>query len=129
MSEVDSPHALITASRVNGAAVYNPAGERIGHIDDLSIDKVSGQVRYALLAFGGFLGIGETFHPLPWPVLEYEPRKDGYVVPLDKEELRAAPNYTREELAAFGAGDRGYRDAVYSYYGRWGASPYWLGVL
>jgi sporulation protein YlmC with PRC-barrel domain len=66
----DTPeHELIVASRVKGAAVYNGAGERIGHIEDLSIDKTSGVVRYALLSAGGFLGIGDKLHPLPWAVL------------------------------------------------------------
>ena len=119
-----SPHHLITASRVDGTPVFNATGEKIGHIDDLSIDKVTGQVRYALLSFGGFLGIGEKFHPLPWSVLDYDTEKDGYVVPLEKAALEAAPAYTRGELEQFGGEDRAYRDQLFSYYGPYGAAPY-----
>jgi len=118
-------HPLITAERVIGASVLNTAGERIGHIEDLSIDKVSGQVVYALLSFGGFLGIGEKFHPLPWSVLDYDPGKSGYVLGLDKAELNSAPSYTKAELRAFGGEDRSFRDALFAYYGPYGAVPYW----
>jgi sporulation protein YlmC with PRC-barrel domain len=76
-----SPHPLITASRVDGTSVFNKAGDRIGYVKDLSIDKNSGKIVYALLSFGGFLGIGERFHPLPWDVLKYDIAKDGYLYP------------------------------------------------
>jgi hypothetical protein len=121
MAEESSPHPLITASRVKDAPVYNRDGDRIGHIEDLSIDKLSGHVVYALMSFGGFLGIGERFHPLPWNVLDYEIEQDGYVVPLTKAELEAAPSYTADELEQFGAGER---DLLYQYYGPYGAVPY-----
>lgn len=120
-----STHELITASRVKGTGVYASNGERIGHVEDLSIDKVSGQVRYALLSFGGFLGIGEKFHPLPWSVLDYDVAKAGYVVPLGEAALRTAPSYTKSELEAFGAGDQSYRETLYAYYANFGAAPYW----
>lgn len=125
MNQIVSDHSLITSRRVTDTPVYNAAGDKIGRIEDLSIDKVSGQVRYALLSFGGFLGIGEKYHPLPWSVLDYDTNKDGYVVPLSKAQLEAAPNYSLSELEAFGGGDRSYREGVYAYYGAYGALPYW----
>lgn len=125
MASEPSTHSLITAERVNGTPAFNLAGDRIGHIEDLSIDKVSGQVVYALLSFGGFLGIGERFHPLPWAVLKYDTAKNGYTVPLDKPQLEAAPSYSKDELDAFGGEDRPYRDALFAYYGPYGAAPYW----
>lgn len=97
------PHNLIAASRVRGAVVYNASGDSIGHVHDLSIDKASGQVRYALISFGGVLGLGERFHPMPWSLLHYDVAMDGYIVPLDASEVEAAPSYSHEELAAFGA--------------------------
>ena len=100
-----SGHPLITASRVNGTPVFNTDGERIGHIDDLSIDKISGQVVASLLSFGGFLGIGERYHPLPWDVLTYDPDRGGYVISLSRAELEAARHFSRDELEAFGAGE------------------------
>lgn len=125
MPDAKHTHPLITVSRVKGTAAYDKAGEKIGHVQDLSIDKVSGQVRYALLSFGGFLGIGERYHPLPWSVLTYDVDKMGYVVPLDEAALKAAPSYSEGELEAFGAGDQDYRDAIFAYYAQYGAMPYW----
>jgi hypothetical protein len=125
MSVDTAEHPLITAHRVNGTPVFNGAGERIGHIEDLSIDKRSGKVVYALLSFGGFLGIGEKFHPLPWSVLDYDAARGGYVLPLTKAQLEGAPNYSKDELRAFGGEDRSYRDALFAYYGAYGATPYW----
>ena len=118
-----SAHHLITATRVNGASVFNPAGERIGHVEDLSIHKVTGQVIYALMSFGGFLGIGERFHPLPWSMLDYDTDKDGYVVPLDKSQIEAAPSLDCAELEELGAGDS-WRTRLFDYYGPYGAVPY-----
>ncbi|MFZ5669019.1 MAG: PRC-barrel domain-containing protein [Pseudomonadota bacterium] len=122
---VASNHSLITAGRVEGTPVFNQAGERIGEIEDLSIQKESGQVAYALLSFGGFLGLGERIHPLPWSVLKYDTEKDGYVVPLDRTQLESAPSYDKGELEAIG-GDSDYRDRLFEYYAQFGASPYWL---
>ena len=87
--------SLIAANRVNGTSVYNPAGDTLGTIDDIMIDKVSGRAIYAVMAFDGFLGMGEKFHPLPWSSLHYDTVKDGYVVDLDKKLLEAAPYYDR----------------------------------
>jgi len=121
-----SDHKLILSSRVNGTAVFNRAGERIGHVDDLSIEKLSGKVVYAILSFGGFLGIGEKFHPIPWSLLDYEPERGGYVVPLDKAELTAAPYYDRYELTALGGPSHlSYGERIFGYYGPYGSVPYW----
>jgi len=116
---------LITSSRVKGTAVYSTGGDQIGHVEDLSIEKVSGQVRYALMSFGGFLGIGDKLHPLPWSVLSFDKAQGGYVVPLDKEALKGAPSYTDAELQDFGGADISYREQLYRYYAPYGASPYW----
>ena len=118
-----STHKLITAKRVNGTAVLNQAGERIGHVEDLSIHKTSGQVVYALISFGGFLGIGEQIHPVPWSVLDYDPDKGGYVTSLTKAELEAAPSLDDAELEDLGVGEV-WRNRIFEYYGRYGAVPY-----
>lgn len=123
MSETaTSPHDLILSSRVTGAMIVNPAGERLGHIEDLSVHKQSGRVIYAIVAFGGFLGIGERWHPVPWSLLEYDPSAAGYVVALDKSVLKDAPSLSREELEDLGAGDR-WRARLYEYYGPYGMPP------
>ncbi|MEF2552930.1 PRC-barrel domain-containing protein [Aurantimonas sp. A2-1-M11] len=83
----------IEASRVSGTAVYNTDGDHLGHIHDLVIGKQDGQVKYAIMSFGGFLGIGEEYHPLPWHVLKYDERQGGYVVGITLDQLQGAPRY------------------------------------
>ena len=67
------PHQLIASDRVEGTAVRRPNGDKIGHIERLMIDKISGKVSYAILGFGGFLGMGTNLLPLPWARLSYNP--------------------------------------------------------
>jgi hypothetical protein len=124
-SERPLPHDLILGAKVKGAAVFDESGERVGHIDDIAIDKVNGEVAYAILGVGGFFGVGETYHPLPWDVLRFDTALGGYVLPLAKQALEAAPGYTLAEMADIGENDAGYRDRVYDYYGPFGATPYW----
>src|SRR5215207_6584890 len=88
---------LIASNRVEGTEVYNRAGEHLGEIYNFMVDKFSGQVAYAVMSFGGFLGIGERYHPLPWASLDYDVNQGGYVVDLDRSKLELAPSYGREE--------------------------------
>ena len=88
---------VISSDKVEGTAVYNGSGDKLGSIDDLMIDKRSGHIRYAEIEFGGFLGMGTDRYPIPWNVLRYDTEKDGYVVPLDKNILDSAPRYRLEE--------------------------------
>ena len=120
MDATTEANALISASRVNGTAVYNIAGENIGKIDDVMIDKTSGNVAYAIMSFGGFLGMGNSYHPVPWPVLKYDTGLGGYVVNLSKEQLQASPSYTTGDEPDWD--DRGYDKHVYNYYN---TNPYW----
>jgi sporulation protein YlmC with PRC-barrel domain len=113
----------IAASRVKGTAVYNPAGDRLGSIYDVMIDKRSGQVTYAIMSFGGFLGIGDSYHPLPWSVLKYDTGLGGYAVNLDKQTLEGAPYYEAGEAPNWQ--DRAYEKKVHDYYG---ADPYWTNM-
>ena len=110
-----SDHPLILSSRVLREPVFNQEGERIGHLDDLSIEKVSGRVVYAIMSFGGFLGMGEKFHPLPWSLLDYDIERAGFVVPLNRSVLENAPSYRVEELRALGG--PGYHETILAYYG------------
>src|SRR5262245_66442908 len=87
---------LISADKVEGTAVYNRAGEKLGTVGKIMIDKISGRVAYAVMSFGGFLGMGESYHPLPWNVLDYDTKMGGYVVDLDPEVLKSAPTFGRE---------------------------------
>ena len=112
--------ALIAASKVQGTEVYNSAGESLGSIHDLMIDKVSGNVAYAIMSFGGFLGIGNSYHPLPWSLLQYDTNKGGYVVNLDKSQLEGAPSYDVGVEPDWG--DPEYETEIHDYYG---VGPYW----
>jgi sporulation protein YlmC with PRC-barrel domain len=105
---------VISSDKVEGTAVYNSNGEKLGSIDDLMIDKRSGLVRYAVLEFGGFLGMGSDRYPIPWSRLTYDTNLDGYVVPLQKAELEKAPRYSEAEVPEY---DDDYGRKVYDYYG------------
>ena len=105
---------VISSDKVEGTPVYNPAGEKLGSIDDLMIDKRSGQIRYAVLEFGGFLGIGTDRYPMPCNMLKYETSKDGYVVPLDKTLLEQAPRYGEGKVPTY---DVEYGKRINTYYG------------
>jgi sporulation protein YlmC with PRC-barrel domain len=109
-----STHAVISSDKVEGTTVYSTAGDKLGSIDDLMIDKHSGQVRYAVLEFGGFLGMGTDRYPLPWNMLKYDTTRDGYVVPIDKDKLKDAPRYADSDVPAY-TSDYGKR--VNGYYG------------
>jgi hypothetical protein len=104
-SEAHTDNPVILSSRVIGTPVYNGAHAKIGHVHDLSIEKSTGRTIFAILSFGGFLGIGEKFHPVPWNLLHYDVVLNGFVVPVEKSDLEAAPQYDRDELRALGGAD------------------------
>ncbi len=107
--------ALISADKVVGTAVYDAVGERLGTVDSIMVDKGSGQVKYAVMSFGGFLGIGERFHPLPWDALSYDEAKGGFNIQHTADDLRKAPNYSRSEVDTFDYSRNGA--AIDDYYG------------
>jgi len=118
----ESGRRLISADKVEGTAVFNRAGERLGTVENIMIDKISGRVAFAVMSFGGFLGIGENHHPLPWSVLTYDTTKGGYVVDLTREQLEGAPTYAAADNVDL-SDTHGRR--VYDYYK---AQPFWLDI-
>jgi len=84
---------LIAAEKVEGTDVFNLQGDKLGTVDDIMLDKVSGKAIYAIMSFGGFLGIGAKYHPLPWARLRYDRDKGGYLVDVDRKTLENAPSY------------------------------------
>src|SRR5437763_4831848 len=84
---------LIGSDKVEGTPVYRSNGERVGQIERIMIDKLSGNVAYAVMSFGGFLGIGEDYYPLPWSMLTYNERLGGYEVNISEDQLKRAPKY------------------------------------
>jgi sporulation protein YlmC with PRC-barrel domain len=105
---------LIAAEKVNGTDVYNPEGDKLGEVEDIMLDKISGRVAYAVLSFGGFLGMGEKKYPLPWSTLSYDTRKGGYVVNIDKEMLKDAPSFEVDDDISW---TRDFGRGVDKYYG------------
>lgn len=105
---------VISSDKVEGTTVYNAAGDKLGTIDDLMIDKTSGQVRYAVMEFGGFLGMGTDRYPIPWAALKYDTAREGYVVPLDKATLEGAPKYDDGRVPSY---DDQYTTSINRYYG------------
>ena len=110
----DETTELIASNKVEGTEVYNRQGEHLGEVYNFMVNKRTGRVEYAVMSFGGFLGIGESYHPLPWEVLTYDTGKGGYVVDLDKRKLEGAPSYRAGQEPSY---DREYGRQVYGYYG------------
>jgi PRC-barrel domain len=117
--ETRETHSLIGSDKVEGTAVYRSNGDKVGNIARVMIGKQSGKVGYAVMSFGGFLGIGEDYYPLPWSLLTYNPRLEGYEVNISEEQLRGAPKYGTREAWDWTNRTR----AVDDYYG---VSPSWL---
>jgi sporulation protein YlmC with PRC-barrel domain len=113
--EAKETSRLISADKVEGTAVYNPAGEKIGKIENIMIDKQSGKVAYAVMSFGGFLGVGDKYYPLPWSMLKYDTRLSGYVVNLDKKVLEGAPAYESRDRIDWD--DEKWSRRVHDHYG------------
>ena len=104
----------IRASRVIGTTVYDTSGEKIGEVEDVILDKLANRIMFAVVSFGGFLGWGEKYHPMPWSLLDYDDERDGYVVAYSKDQLEKAPAEAISELTKNdGAGPR---QSAYDYY-------------
>jgi sporulation protein YlmC with PRC-barrel domain len=113
-------HALVASDRVEGTVVRRMSGERIGTIQRLMIDKESGNVAYAVLRFGGFLGIGDKHLPIPWTSLKYDTTSQAYHISISDAELAKAPSYATD--AEFDWGDRQEESRLHEFYR---ARPYW----
>jgi hypothetical protein len=95
---------LIGSDKVEGTAVFGPDGDKIGSIERVMIEKVNGRVSYAVLSFGGFLGIGDDFYPLPWPSLKYNIDLGGYQIMIPVDQIKGAPKYARSADWNWGQG-------------------------
>jgi hypothetical protein len=113
---------LISSDKVEGTAVYNGAGEKLGSVYNLMVDKRSGRVAYAVMSFGGFLGMGSSYHPLPWEQLTYDRSKGGYVVNLSREQLEGAPAYSDTEAPMWD--DPAYSRGIDDYYAPFGGGAH-----
>jgi hypothetical protein len=105
---------LIGSDKVEGTAVFGRDNEKIGEIERIMIEKTSGRVSYAVLGFGGFLGIGNDHYPIPWNSLKYDTDIGGYRVGVTEEQLNGAPKYANE--SSWDWTDQGRTKAVDDYY-------------
>jgi hypothetical protein len=114
------PRSLIASDRVIGTEVRRTDGSKVGRIERLMLDKRSGRVAYAVMSFGGFLGMGEEYYTLPWAVLRYDTALDAYVVDITEAQLRDAP--ARSPEGGDPEDERAWEEHVHRYYN---AAPYW----
>jgi len=112
--------SLIAADKVDGTEVWNSQGESLGTIERVMIDKISGKVAYAVMRFGGFLGLGADRHPIPWSLLKYDTQVGGYVLDVSKSQLEGAPQVNTDQERPIN--DTEWREPLYRHYG---AAPYW----
>ena len=106
--------SAIRAKRVIGTNVTDPAGQKIGQVEDVVLDKQSNSIMFAVVGFGGFLGMAEKYHPIPWSSLDYDETRNAYVVEYTKDQLKAAPAGSIDELTK--SDGISYRDRAYDYY-------------
>jgi hypothetical protein len=111
---------LIGSDKVEGTSVYRSNGDKVGEIDRVMIDKLSGKVAYAVMSFGGFLGLGEDYYPMPWSLLKYNERLGGYEVNIRDEQLHGAPKFASDDKWDW---SRRRDQEVYDYYK---VPPYWI---
>jgi sporulation protein YlmC with PRC-barrel domain len=119
MQSTGTQQSLISSDSVQGTTVYSPNGDDIGSIDHVMIDKQSGQVAYAVMSFGGFLGLGESHYPVPWNALKYDTTLGGYRTDITEDQLRGAPEYNESSWT-----DRDWERRTYDHYG----VPYYWGA-
>ena len=122
MATASGHTSAIRAKKVIGTNVKDTAGKKIGEIEDVVLDKQSNNIMFAVVGFGGFLGMAEKYHPIPWSSLDYNENEGAYVVSYSKEQLQAAPAGSIDELT--GKDGTGVRDRTYDYYK---APRYWEG--
>lgn len=120
METLSQTAALIEGRKVTGTKVYNSEGEVVGEIQDILIDKTSGRVAYAVMSFGGFLGLGADYRPIPWGLLKYDVKLGGYVADISKSDLTAAPGF--QPGADLDWSDREYEDRLHRHFD---VGPYW----
>lgn len=112
---------LISSEKVEGTAVRRSDGDKVGAIENVMIDKRTGKVAYAVMSFGGFLGMGEEYYALPWSTLRYNEQLDAYELNVSDDQLRNAPLATTDFFDN-GVADRQWEDNIHRHYR---AQPYW----
>ncbi len=111
---------VLASSTLEGDTVRNPEGEDLGNIDEIMIDIPTGRVAYAVVSFGGFLGMGNKLFAIPWSALSVDEDEKCLILDADKETLKSAPGFDKDNWPDMG--DTAWGSKVFQHYG---ATPYW----
>src|SRR6202162_598921 len=111
---------VLSASTLAGDHVQKSAGEALGKVDEIMIDVPSGKVAYAVLSFGGFLGMGNKLFAVPWRALRIDPPNHRFILDVDKETLENAPGFDKDHWPSLA--DEQWAKELHTYYK---ANPYW----
>lgn len=114
---------VLSASSIIGNKVVNREGEQLGIIRDLVIDLDDAQIAYAVLSFGGFMGLGDKLFAIPLEALAFNTRDNSVILDVDKEVLKNAPGFDKDQWPDDAQYDAGWLLDIYEYYGY---SPYWM---
>lgn len=114
---------VLSASTMIGQKVLNPAGEQLGNIKELMIDPDDGFIIYAVLSFGGFLGMGDKLFAIPWEALRLNTQDHTFILEVNKDVLKNAPGFDKDHWPDNGQYEAGWLLDIYEYYGY---SPYWM---
>ena len=120
MSDTTQPRLVLSADSLAGDSVVNLDGEDMGHIKDLMIDVYHGTVAYAVVSFGGFLGLGDKLFAIPFGALTIDQKNKRFILDLDRDRLEKAPGFDKNEWPDMSLTD--YRNDLYEYYQ---VEPYW----
>ena len=118
--KTEKNRTTLSASTLIGDPVVNRKGEDLGKIEDIMIDPENGRVGYAVLSFGGFMGMGDKLFAVPMQAMKLAREDKRFVLDVDKERLKNAPGFDKNKWPDMS--DRTFGATVYSYYG---AKPYW----
>ena len=114
---------ILPATKMIGSRIVNPAGEQLGSLKELVIDLEDGRIAYAVLAFGGFIGLGDKLFAIPWEALMFNTNDQTFVLNVEKEVLQEAPGFDKERWPDNAQYEAGWLSDIYEYYGY---SPYWV---
>lgn len=120
MTTARHPHTVLSAGSMKGDKVQNAKGEDLGDVEEIMIDVSSGRIAYAVLSFGGFLGMGDKLFAIPWEALRLDKENKRFILDVDKETLEAAPGFDKDNWPQFA--DRNWGAGIYEHYGY---DPYW----
>lgn len=116
------PHVLPATSMI-GSKVVNPAGELLGTLKELVLDLEEGQIVYAVLSFGGFIGMGDKLFAIPWEAFILNAKDRTFILDVEKEVLKEAPGFDKDQWPDNAQYEAGWLLDMYEYYGY---SPYWI---